>query len=98
MGDNISMNKFLVKNPIISEKTTQLAALRKYVFLVDKNSAAPEIKKIIEDIYKVNIVSANIVNVKSKKRRLGMSIGTKSGYKKIIVTLKSGQKLDIIPQ
>lgn len=92
------MNKFLVKNPIISEKTTQLAALRKYVFLVDKNSAAPEIKKIVENTYRVDVIGMNIVNVKSKKRRLGMSIGTKSGYKKIIVTLKNDQKLDIIPQ
>ena len=92
------MNKFLVKNPIISEKTTQLAALRKYVFLVDKNAAAPEVKKVIENIYKINIVNVNIVNAKSKKRRLGRSVGVKSGYKKAIITLKSGQKLDIIPQ
>jgi len=91
------MNKFFVKNPIISEKSTQLSALRKYVFLVDKNAAKPEIRKIIENAYKVNITDVRIINVKSKKKRLGQSVGVRPGYKKAMITLKVGQRLDVLP-
>ena len=91
------MNKFLVKNPIISEKAHDMSALGKYVFLVDKKANSPEVKKVIENVYKVNIVKLNVLNVKPKKRRLGRSIGVKPGYKKVIVTLKEGQKLDVMP-
>lgn len=90
-------NKFLIKNPIISEKATQLSALGKYVFLVNKNATSPEIKKALEEIYKVNVTNVSVVNVKSKQRRLGRSVGTKPGYKKAVVTLKAGQKLDVLP-
>lgn len=92
------MNKFSVKYPIVTEKTTDLGQEGKYVFLVDKNTSASEAKKIVENSYKVNVVSTNVINVKAKKRRLGMSVGTKPGYKKIIMTLKKGQKLDVLPQ
>lgn len=91
------MNKFLVKNPIITEKAHDLSVLGKYVFLVDKRANASEVKKIIEGNYKVHVTKINTLNVKSKKRRLGRSIGIKSGYKKAVVTLKEGQKLDILP-
>lgn len=91
------MNKFLLKNPLITEKGTQISSLGKYLFLVDKKATKPEIKKIIKAVYKVDITQVNIVNVKPKKRRLGASVGVKSGYKKAIVTLKAGQKLDILP-
>jgi large subunit ribosomal protein L23 len=92
------MNKFLIKNPIITEKAMLGADLGKYSFLVDQKASANEVKKIIESQYNVKIVKTNVINVKSKTRRLGNSIGTKPGYKKIIVTLKKGQKLDILPQ
>ena len=91
------MDKFTIKNPIVSEKAAFLGELRKYVFLVRQNSTAPEIKKTIETIYGVNIIDMNIITVKPKRRRLGRTEGIKSGYKKAIVTLKEGQKLDVIP-
>ena len=90
-------NLFLIKHPIISEKATQLSALGKYFFLVDKRATKPEIKKALKAIYKVDAAAVNIVNVKSKKRRLGRTVGVKPGYKKAMVTLKEGQKLDVLP-
>lgn len=92
------MNKFLVKNPIISEKAVQLGRLNKYVFLIDKKANTSEAKKIIESNYNVKVIKTNIINIKNKKRRLGKSVGIKPGYKKLIATLKEGQKLDILPQ
>ena len=91
-------DKFLLKNPIITEKTTDLGKSGKYVFLVDKNATATEAKKIVENVYNVKVENTNVINVKSKKRRLGASVGVKPGYKKVIMTLKKGQKLDIMPQ
>ncbi|OGY62232.1 MAG: 50S ribosomal protein L23 [Candidatus Harrisonbacteria bacterium RIFCSPHIGHO2_01_FULL_44_13] len=91
------MNKFLVKHPIITEKATDLSHLGKYVFLVDDEASSPEIKKIIETKYGIDVIRVNVINAKPKKRRLGRNQGVKPGYKKAIVTLKKGQKLDIMP-
>ena len=67
------------------------------MFLVDRKATKPEIKKIIQTTYKVDVEDVNIVNIKLKQRRLGRSVGVKPGYKKAVVTLKEGQKLDILP-
>ena len=92
------MNKFLIKNLIITEKATDLSKRGKYVFLVEKNATAPEIKKAVKIIYKVDAVKVNIINAKPKPKRWGNVVGKKSGYKKAILTLKAGQKLDALPQ
>ncbi|OGY64456.1 MAG: 50S ribosomal protein L23 [Candidatus Harrisonbacteria bacterium RIFCSPLOWO2_02_FULL_41_11] len=92
------MDKFLVKRPIITEKSTELGKLDKYIFLVENKASKSEAKKIVENTYNVKVISANVINAKSKKRRLGASLGIRPGYKKIIMTLQKGQKLDIIPQ
>lgn len=91
------MNKFLVSHPIISEKATRMSAERKYVFKVKPDATAPEVKKVIEAHYKVSVEAVHMITVKPKERRLGRSIGVKSGYKKAIVTVKEGQKLDVLP-
>ncbi len=92
------MDKSLVKNVIITEKTIVLAKLGKYVFLVANNTTASEAKKIIEKEYSVKVIGTNTINTKPKKRRIGNNLSMKPGYKKIIMTLKKGQKLDILPQ
>jgi len=91
-------NKFLIKQPLITEKGTDLNQLGQYLFLVDKRANKPEIKKAIEEVYKVKVAGVNIINIKPKSRRLGRTTGTVPGYKKAIVTLVAGQKLDILPQ
>lgn len=90
-------NKFLVKNPLITEKGTFLNQFGKYLFLVDKKANKSEVKKVVESVYKVKVTSVNIINTKPKPRRLGKTMGTKPGYKKAIVTLAKGEKLDVIP-
>lgn len=92
------IDKSLVKKPIITEKSTEMSKYGKYMFLVEKNTSASEAKKIVENVYNIKVTAANVINVKEKKRRLGQSIGVKPGYKKIIMTLKKGQKLDVVPQ
>jgi len=89
-------NKLLIKNALITEKATDLIALNKYAFKVEDTATRPEIKKAIEEAYKITVTKVNILNTKSKKRRLGRTVGKKPGYKKAIVTVAKGQKIDML--
>lgn len=88
---------FLVKQAWITEKAGDLSGLRKYIFIIDKKANKSEAKKAIESIYGVKAETVNIINTKGKAKRLGRSLGRTSAYKKAIVTLKEGQKIDIMP-
>ena len=85
----------IVKEPHISEKATYLAQDNKYVFKIYKNSNKLEVKKSIEGIYKVDVLSVNIIKAPKKKRRIGRTEGFKKGFKKALVTIKEGQKIEI---
>ncbi len=89
---------FILKYPLITEKATLVALQGQYLFLVEDHATKPEIKKAVEKTYKVSVTQVQIVNTRPKKRHLGPSSGVKAGYKKAYVSLKKGQKLDIIPQ
>ncbi len=91
------MDKFLIKNPIVSEKSTNGAVFGKYTFLVENKATSSEIKKIVEKLYKVHVIKTNVINARPKPKRFGQHIGLRPGFKKIIVTLKKGEKLDILP-
>lgn len=87
----------LVKQAWITEKAGDLSGLGKYVFIIDRKANKRETKKAIESIYSVKVENVNIINMKGKSKRLGRSTGKTSGFKKAIVTLKKGQKIDIMP-
>jgi len=87
---------FLIKKPWITEKSTDLTAAGKYVFVVKKGASKPEVKKAIHALYKVDVVAVNVVNRPPKSKRSGAGKkGTQEGYRKAIVTLKKGQKIDL---
>lgn len=88
----------ILEGPHITEKTTDLAGEGKYVFEVSSNANKTEIKKAIEKLYKVKVVSVNILNMPSKIRRVGRTIGHLAGFKKAIVSLQKGHKIDIFAQ
>lgn len=94
----VHSSAFLTKQAWITEKATDLSALGKYIFIVDRKANKSEIKKSIESIYGVKVEGVNIINVKSKEKRLGRSLGKTSAFKKAIVALKQGQKIDIAPK
>jgi large subunit ribosomal protein L23 len=83
--------------PHITEKSQALIKNNQYVFKVVGDLTKPEIKEMIEKKYKVHVESVKIINVKPKKRRLGRFFGQKKGFKKAIVKLKAGEKIDIFP-
>ena len=86
----------IVKEPHISEKGSVLAEKGQYVFKVFPRTNKTEIKKAIEGIYRVDVLSVNVLKIPAKKRRLGKISGFKKGYKKAIVKIKPGQKIEIL--
>jgi len=92
-----SKRKLLVKQVWVTEKASNLSNFGKYIFVIDKSANKSEIKKAIESIYSVKVISVNIINSKGKSKRLGRSMGKTSAYKKAIITLKKGQKIDVVP-
>jgi len=87
----------ILKFPFVTEKSTKLVKENQYTFLVWKGSNKTEIKKAVEQKYNVNVEKVRIINIPAKRRRVGRTIGWKKGFKKAIVTIKEGQKIDILP-
>jgi large subunit ribosomal protein L23 len=86
-------------SPHVTEKATGLEGQNKYIFKVFDRSNKTEIKKAVESIYGINVEEVNIINVPKKKRRVGKkNEGWKAGYKKAIVKVKEGQKIEILPR
>jgi len=85
--------KILIK-PIITEKATALGALNKYVFEVASRANKIEIKKAIKELYNVEPIEINILKVKGKLVRYGKARGRTKNWKKAIVGLKKGQKIE----
>jgi len=67
----------------------------KYVFKVPNNINKIDVKRAVEDVFNVSVVKVAIANTASKKVRLGRHEGRKSGFKKAMITLKEGDKIDI---
>ena len=86
----------VVKGMIRSEKGALLHPMNKYLFWVDKSSNKIEIKSAVQDIYKVSVDSVNTVTMRGKAKRVRYAVGYTSDWKKAIVTLKKGSKIDIV--
>ncbi len=80
--------------PRISEKAGQLQTQNKYVFEVSKKANKISVKHAVEKQYSVKVEMVNIVNTEGKSRTYGRTSGKMSDFKKAIVTLKEGQKIE----
>ena len=81
----------------MSEKTTLLTAIDKYVFEVDVRANKNQIKEAVEIAFSVRVTDVNTIKMKGKMKRFGRKVTPRPDWKKAIVTLKKGQKLDIMP-
>jgi len=81
--------------PVITEKSTNLNALNKLTFKVAKDANKSSIKKSIEKLYKVEVIKVNTILSKPRVKMVRGKVGSKTGYKKAIVTLKEGQTIDM---
>jgi large subunit ribosomal protein L23 len=88
----------ILKAPHITEKATKLTEKNQYVFKVFPNANKTEIKKAIESLYGVDVINVKIINIPKKERRLGRITGWRKGYKKAIVRIKEGQKIEVLPR
>lgn len=86
---------FTIKKPHITEKATDLNAIGKYVFMVEPSATKNEIKKALKKIYSVDVVKIQTITRPAKEKKFRSRAGIKVGYKKAIVTLKEGQKIEI---
>ena len=89
------MDLNLIKKPVITEKSTANAQFNKYIFEVRNDANKIDIKKTIEDIYKVKVQKLNSLNVKSKPKVFKGQLGKRSELKRVIVTLKEGNTIDM---
>ena len=84
----------LIRGAIITEKTHSLKELANKVTLrVDIKANKIEIRKAIEELFKVKVLSVNTIHMKGKKKRLGRTEGVRPDWKKAIVTLAPGEKI-----
>ena len=94
------MSKNILIKPIITEKSSTLTEKEnKYVFKVAKKANKVEIKKAIKEMYGVPVLAVNTIIVPSKKKvrntKSGLQKGSKSAYKKAIITLPEGEEIDL---
>lgn len=82
----------IIKRPIITEKSMDQIANKKYTFEVDINANKTQIKKAIEEIFNVKVQKVNTMRVKGKVKRLGRYEGKRADWKKAIVTLTPDSK------
>jgi len=88
----------ILRSPQITEKSTALAEKNQYVFKVYPKTNKIEIKTAIEDLYNVDVLSVRIIKVRPKRRRLVRISGWRAGYKKAVVKVKAGQKIEVMPR
>ena len=87
----------VIKKPLFTEKGGSLKeAQNKVLVEVAKDANKIEIKKAVEDIFKVKVAKVATINEQGKMKRYGKSLGKTSDRKKAIITLKQGEKLDFI--
>jgi large subunit ribosomal protein L23 len=85
----------VLRAPLISEKSTFVADRdEQVVFEVISDATKPEIKAAVELLFKVQVKSVNVSNVKGKQKRFGRFIGKRRDWKKAYVGLKSGQEIN----
>ncbi|MDP2181211.1 MAG: 50S ribosomal protein L23 [Actinomycetota bacterium] len=84
----------IIIRPVVSEKSYELIGDNRYTFEVDKRASKPQIADAITEIFGVTVTSVNTMNVNGKPRRLRYNKGLTRSWKKAIITLKAGDKIE----
>ncbi|HEX3045751.1 MAG TPA: 50S ribosomal protein L23 [Bacillota bacterium] len=86
--------RLLIKRPIVTEKTTKLMEQNKYCFVVDPKANKTQIKHAVEEIFKVKVKAVNTLNLLGKMKRMGRYQGRRPSWKRAIVTLEKGSRIE----
>lgn len=86
----------IIVRPVVTERSTELADDRgAYTFIVNRDANKIEIKNAVEQLFDVKVDNVRTANYRGKWRRVGSAYGKKASYKKAIVTLVEGEKIDV---
>lgn len=87
----------ILLKPLVTEKIASLKEKEnKVAFVVRSDANKIEVKRAVEDAFKVKVENVHLMNVKGKKKKLGKYLGKKPDWKKALVTLKQGEKLGFL--
>jgi len=84
----------VLRRPLITEKNSILQAQSKYAFEVATEANKPQIKQAVEKAFKVEVTAVNVITVPGKTRRVGRQQVLTRSWKKAVVTLKLGDKIE----
>ena len=85
----------VLRRPLITEKNTTLQAQGKYAFEVAKEANKHQVKQAVEKAFKVKVTAVNVMTVPGKERRIGRRQVLTRSWKKAVVTLKPGDKIEL---
>ena len=85
----------VLRRPLITEKNTKLQAEGKYFFEVAREANKQQVKRAVEKAFDVAVLSVNTVMVRGKMRRMGRNMTLEPSWKKAVVTLKEGDKIEL---
>jgi large subunit ribosomal protein L23 len=86
----------VIRAPLVNEKATLLSEQNKVSFRVSSDATKTDVKKAVEEVFKVKVKAVNVLNTTGKIKRFKGMVGKRSGFKKAIVTLEAGQKIDVM--
>ena len=81
--------------PVVSEKSYEQIQTNQYTFRVHKDAHKTQVRQAVEELFDVNVVSVNIVQMPAKPKRRGQFRGTRPGWKKAVVELREGDSIPI---
>ena len=87
--------RHVILAPVVSEKSYSLIEDNKYSFRVHPRAHKTQIRQAVEDLFDVKVVAVNVLKVQSKPKRRGWTRGRKPGWKKAIVQLRAGDRIEI---
>jgi len=85
----------ILLRPVVSEKSYHQITENRYTFRVHPDAHKTQVRQAVEELFDVKVVGVNIVNMPPKPKRRGTIKGSKPGWKKAIVELKAGDKIEI---
>jgi large subunit ribosomal protein L23 len=86
----------IIIRPVVTERSTVLAEdAGKYTFIVDRHANKIEIKNAVQALFEVKVKAVHTANFRGKLRRVGRSEGHKAAFKKAVVTLVEGERIDV---
>jgi large subunit ribosomal protein L23 len=91
----MKMAREVILKPVVTERSVDLMQENKYTFKIAKSANKIDVKRAVEEIFKVKVIDVKTVNVKGKMKRQGRTQGMTPSWKKAIVTLAEGDTIEV---